>query len=83
MRETNKIISIDRTYKEDVVLNKEEIAKYIVDKRNQTITVDVRLSGDETSIVETETYRFFSNNFINDPNEDDLWLLIDNKRSDG
>jgi len=82
MRETNKVISIDRTYKEDVVLNKEEIAKYIVDKRNQTITVDVRLSGDETSIVETETYRFFSNNFINEPNEDDLWFLIDNKRSD-
>ena len=82
MRETNKIISIDRTYKEDVVLNKEEIAKYIVDKRNQTITVNVRLSGDETSIVETETYRFFSNDFINEPNEDDLWFLIDNKRSD-
>ena len=82
MRETNKVISIDRTYKEDVVLNKEEIAKYIVDKRNQTITVDVRLSGDETSIVETETYRFFSNDFINEPNEDDLWFLIDNKRSD-
>jgi hypothetical protein len=81
MRETNKIISIDRTYKEDVVLNKEEIAKYTVDKRNQTITVDVRLSGDETSIVETETYRFFSNDFINEPNEYDLWLLIDNKRS--
>lgn len=82
MRETNKVISIDRTYKEDVVLNNEEIAKYTVDKRNQTITVDVRLSGDETSIVETETYRFFSNDFINEPNEEELWQLIDKKRSD-
>jgi len=82
MRKTNKVISVDRTYKEDVVLNKEEIAKYIVDKGNQTITVDVRLSGDETSIVVTETYRFFSNDFINEPNEEDLWLLIDKKRSD-
>lgn len=82
IRETKKIIMIDRTVQEEVVLNKEEISEYSVDIRNQNITVTVRYTGDETSRVETDTYRFFSNDYIDEPTKEDLWQLIDKKRSD-
>lgn len=81
MRQTNKIIKVDRTVQEEVMLNNEEIIRYVVDKRNRNIIVDVRLTGDDTSIVETETHRFFSNEFISEPTEEELWGLIDSKRS--
>ena len=81
IRQTEKVITVDRTVQEDVVLNKEEITKYTVDKRNQSIVVEVRLTGDDTNRVETETYRFFSSDFINEPTETDLWQLVDKKRS--
>jgi len=81
IRQTEKLITVDRTVKEDVVLNKEEITKYTVDKRNQSIVVEVRLTGDDTSLVETETHRFFSSDFISQPTEDELWQLVDKKRS--
>lgn len=80
MRQTEKVITVDRTVQEDVVLNKEEITKYTVDKRNQSIVVEVRLTGDDTSLVDTETHRFFSNDFISEPTEKELWGLIDSKR---
>ena len=67
MRDTEKIILVDRTVQEEVTLNKEEIAKYEVDKRNRNITIEIRLTGSETSRVETETYRFFSADYINEP----------------
>lgn len=81
MRQTNKIIKVDRTVQEEVMLNNEEIIRYVVDKRNRNIIVDVRLTGDDTSIVETETHRFFSNDFVSEPTEEELWGLIDSKRS--
>lgn len=81
MRQTEKVITVDRTVQEDIVLNKEEITKYTVDKRNQSIVVEVRLTGDDTSLVDTETHRFFSNDFISEPTEEELWGLIDSKRS--
>lgn len=83
MRQTEKIITVDKTVQEDVKLTQEEITKYTVDKRSRNIEVEVRLTGEETSRVETETYRFFSSDFISEPTEDNLWQLIDNKRSDG
>lgn len=83
IRDTVKKISVDRTIKEEVLLTKEEITKYAVDKRSRNIEIEVRLTGEETSRVETETYRFFSSDFINEPTEVDLWQLIDKKRSDG
>ena len=83
IRNTVKKISVDRTIKEEVLLTKEEITKYAVDKRSRNIEVEVRLTGEDTSRVETETYRFFSSDFINEPTEVDLWQLIDKKRSDG
>ena len=81
MRETEKTILVDRTVQDEVILNKEEIAKYEVDKRNQNITIEIRLTGNETSRVETETYRFFSSDFIAAPTEKELWQLVDTKRS--
>ena len=81
IRNTVKKISVDRTIKEEVLLTKEEITKYTVDKRNQNIEVEVRMTGEDTSLVETETYRFFSSDFINEPTETDLWQLVDKKRS--
>lgn len=81
IRQTEKVITVDRTVQEDVVLNKEEITKYTVDKRNQSIVVEVRLTGDDTSMVDTETHRFFSSAFVNEPTEEELWQLIDSKRS--
>jgi len=83
IRNTVKKISVDRTIKEEVLLTKEEITKYTVDKRSRNIEIEVRLTGEDTSRVETETYRFFSSDFINEPTEVDLWQLIDKKRSDG
>lgn len=83
IRETTKVITVDKTVQEEVTLTKEEIIKYTVDKRNQNIEVEVRMTGEDTSRVETETYRFFSNDFINEPKEIELWQLIDKKRSDG
>lgn len=82
IRETKKTIIIDRTVQEEVVLNKEEISEYAVDIRNKNITVVVRFTGDETGRVETETYRFFSNDYIDEPTEENLWQLVDKKRSD-
>jgi len=81
IRQTEKVITVDRTVQEDVVLNKEEITKYTVDKRNQSIVVEVRLTGDDTNRVETETHRFFSSDFISQPTEEELWQLVDKKRS--
>lgn len=81
MRRTNKVVKVNVTVEEEVLLNNEEIIRYVVDKRNQTLIVDVRLTGDDTSIVETETHRFFSNEFVDEPTEEDLWKLIDSKRS--
>jgi len=81
IRNTVKKISVDRTIKEEVLLTKEEITKYAVDKRSRNIEIEVRLTGEDTSRVETETYRFFSSDFINEPTETDLWQLVDKKRS--
>jgi len=81
MRDAEKTILVDRTVQDEVILNKEEIAKYEVDKRNQNITIEIRLTGNETSRVETETYRFFSSDFIAAPTEKELWQLVDTKRS--
>lgn len=81
IRDTKKIIKVDRTIQEEVLLNEEEITKYTVDKREQSILIEVRLTGDETSRVDTETYRFFTSDFINEPTEADLWQLVDKKRS--
>lgn len=81
IRNTVKKISVDRTIKEEVLLTKEEITKYTVDKRSRNIEIEVRLTGEDTSRVETETYRFFSSDFINEPTETDLWQLVDKKRS--
>ncbi|MDN6290231.1 MAG: hypothetical protein L0J63_08060 [Tetragenococcus koreensis] len=78
-----KTIYVDKTVQEEVLLTQEEISKYEVDKRGKNITVEVRLTGENTNRVETETYRFFSSDFINEPTETDLWQLIDKKRSDG
>lgn len=82
MRQTEKIITVDKTVQEEVKLTREEITKYTVDKRSRNIEIEVRLTGEGTSRVETETYRFFSSDFINEPTEVDLWQLIDKKRSD-
>lgn len=82
IRQTKKIITVDKTVQEEVALNKEEITKYTVDKRNQNIVVEVRLTGDDTSLVDTETHWFFGSAFINEPAEEDLWKLIDKKRGD-
>jgi len=81
IRQTEKVITVDKTVQEEVTLNKEEITKYTVDKRNQSIVVEVRLTGDDTSLVDTETHRFFSSDFISQPTEEELWQLIDSKRS--
>lgn len=81
MRETSRVIYVDKTIKEEVSLNKEEISKYIIDKRSKNITVEVRLTGDDTSRVETETHRFFNNDYKDEPTENELWELIDKKRS--
>ena len=82
MRETERLIEVDKVVKEDVLLNREEITYYTVDKRNQRITIELQLSGDDTRYVETEVHRFFSGQFINEPTEEDLWELIDEKRRD-
>ena len=82
MRETERIIEVDKVVKEEALLNKEEITSYTVDKRNQRITIELRLSGDDTRYVETEVHRFFSGQFVNEPTEEDLWKLIDEKRRD-
>ena len=80
MREKERLIEGDKVVKEDVLLNREEITSYTVDKRNQRITIELQLSGDDTRYVETEVHRFFSGQFMNEPTEDDLWELIDEKR---
>ena len=82
MRETERLIEVDKVIKEDVLLNREEITYYTVDKHNQRITIELQLSGDDTRYVETEVHRFFSGQFINEPTEEDLWELIDEKRRD-
>ena len=82
MRETERLIEVDKVVKEDVLLNREEITSYTVDKRNQRITIELQLSGDDTRYVETEVHRVFSGQFINEPNEEDLWELIDEKSRD-
>ena len=82
MRETERLIKVDKVIKEDVLLNREEITSYTVDKRNQRITIELQLSGDGTQYVETEVHRFFSGQFVNEPTEEDLWELIDEKRRD-
>ena len=82
MRETERLIEVDKVVKEDVLLNREEITSYTVDKRNQRITIELQLSGYDTRYVETEVHRFFSGQFINEPTEEDLWELIDEKRRD-
>lgn len=73
---------VDRTIQEEVLLNREEITKYTIDKKNKTMTVEITLTGDSTSLVDTETHRFFSDDFIGEPTELELWNLIDKKRSD-
>ena len=80
MRETERLIEVDKVVKEDVLLNREEITSYTVDKRNQRITIELQLSGDDTRYVETEVHRFFSGQFIKEPTEEDLWKLVDEKR---
>lgn len=82
MRDTERLIEVDKVVKEDVLLNKEEITSYTVDKRNQRITIELQLSGDDTRYVETEVHRFFSGQFMSEPTEEDLWELIDEKRRD-
>ena len=82
MRETERLIEVDKVIKEDVLLNREEITYYTADKHNQRITIELQLSGDDTRYVETEAHRFFSGQFINEPTEEDLWELIDEKRRD-
>lgn len=81
MRKTERLIEVDKLIKEEVLLNKEEITSYTVDKLNQRITIELQLSGDDTSIVEMETHRFFSEDFVNEPTEEELWGMIDSKRS--
>lgn len=82
MRETERLIEVDKVVKEEILLNREEITSYAVDKRNQRITIELQLSGDETQYVETEVHRFFSGQFIHEPTEKDLWEMIDEKRRD-
>ena len=82
MRETERLIEVDKVVKEEILLNREEITSYAVDKRNQRITIELQLSGDDTQYVETEVHRFFSSQFINEPTEEDLWEMIDEKRRD-
>lgn len=82
MRETERLIEVDKVVKEEILLNREEITSYAVDKRNQRITIELQLSGDDTQYVETEVHRFFSGQFINEPTEEDLWEMIDRKRRD-
>lgn len=81
MRETHKVISVDRTIQEEITLTNEDITKYTVDKRNRSIEIELRLTGEDTNRVETETHRFFSSDFISQPTEDELWQLVDKKRS--
>lgn len=83
MRDTQKIIEVDRTVKEQCVLTKEEIVSYQVNKSERTINVEVKLFSNDTDIVRTESYRFFSNDFIDNPTDSDLWALIDAKRNKG
>ena len=71
MRETERLIEVDKVVKEDVLLNREEITSYTVDKRNQRITIELQLTGDDTRYVETEVHRFFSSQFMNEPTEED------------
>ena len=40
MREAERLIEVDKVIKEEVLLNKEEITSYTVDKRNQRITIE-------------------------------------------
>ena len=40
MRETERLIEVDKVIKEKILLNKEEITSYTVDKRNQRITIE-------------------------------------------
>ena len=82
MRETERLIEVDKVVKVDVLLNREEITSYTVDKRNQRVTIELQLSGVDTRYVETEVHRFFSGQFVNEPTEEDLWELIDEKRRD-
>lgn len=81
MRETHKVISVDRTIQEEITLTNEDITKYTVDKCNRSIEIELRLTGEDTNRVETETHRFFSSDFISQPTEDELWQLVDKKRS--
>jgi len=81
IRQTEKVITVDRTVQEEITLTKEEITKYTIDKRNRSIEIELRLTGDDTNRVETETHRFFSSDFISQPTEDELWQLVDKKRS--
>ena len=80
-RPTERFIKIDTVVQEEVLLNREEITSYTVDKKNQTIKVEVTLTGDDTNLINTETHLFFSHSFISEPTEEDLWKLIDTKRS--
>lgn len=79
MREIEHHIEVDKIVKEEVVLTKERISSYTVDKDRQEIKVKVTQYSDENSYVKEENHYFYSSEYIENPTENDLWELIDKK----
>lgn len=62
------------------IVVKEDFSHYSVNKKIKTIDVVVDKIADDETIVSTEYYHFDSVDYIESPDELQLWNLVDKKR---
>lgn len=81
MRSTDKTIEVLENVLVEKKITKESISSFTSDKTMRTMTVNVDLLTANKEVVENEIYYFDETNFIDFPSESDLWIAIDEKRT--
>ena len=63
------------------IASKEKITKYTINNTNKIIEVSIELSSDKGEVLKNEHYTFNNEDFKESLTAEELWILIDKKRS--
>lgn len=80
MRNTNEIIIVNESVEVEKTVVTEDFSHYTINKKMRVIDVVVERFCDDGSLVQSETYQFEEDQYMDNANESYLWVLIDAER---
>lgn len=81
MRDSNEVLTVTDSVTVNKLAAKEEITNYSINKKTKSIDVDIDYYDSNLEFVKSVHYYFDETDYVENASEEDLWRIIDEKRS--